>query len=97
MKTDDPNPDTPKGETAADRQAEQPKQTQKQPQPEKRRARADLQPASESSDPVVHKLLAELQAARMNRDALTANDEAIAEADRALEAAEKALADTGYR
>lgn len=70
------------------------------PQPEKATRKAA--PASagttagESSDPEVQRLLAELQTAQMNRDALTADEDAIKAADEAVAAARKPLEDLGY-
>jgi hypothetical protein len=52
--------------------------------------------AGESSDPEVHRLLAELQTAQMNRNALTADEDAIRAADEAVAAAKKPLEDLGY-
>lgn len=58
---------------------------------------ADPTRAGESSDPEVQRLLAELQTAQMNRDALVADVEAIKAADAAVAAARKPLEDLGYK
>lgn len=52
--------------------------------------------ASESSDPAVHKAMADLDAARMNRAALDTEEADIEAADKAVEDAKKALAELGF-
>jgi hypothetical protein len=52
--------------------------------------------ASESGDPAVHKALADLQAAQMNRAALDVPAADVKAADDAVKDAQKALADLGH-
>lgn len=54
--------------------------------------------AGESSDPAVHKLLADRQALVMNRDALAppVDEAAVAEVDRQLAQVDKQLTELGY-
>lgn len=52
--------------------------------------------AGESTDPVVHQALAELQNARMVRDGLTTDRDKVKAADDAVKAAEKRVNDLGY-
>lgn len=66
--------------------------------------KGSLARASESTDPAVHKLLADRQTAQMNREALQATDEAavkqldedIKAADEKIAEYDKALAELGY-
>lgn len=66
--------------------------------------KGSLARASESTDPAVHKLLADRQTAQMNREALQATDEAavkqldedIKKADEKIAEYDKALAKLGY-
>jgi hypothetical protein len=74
------------------------------PKPATAKPAAPLARASESGDPAVQKLLADRQAAQMNREALQAtDDEAVAKlnadikaADEQVDAVNKQLADLGY-
>jgi len=59
-------------------------------------AKAGKARGGESGNPAVQKLMAEVQTAQMNRDALTPNEDAVKAADAALKQAKKNLSDAGY-
>ena len=64
--------------------------------PEENKAQGGgLQPAGETSDPLVHQALAELETAERNRDALDVPEEDKKAADEAVKAAKAKLKDLG--
>lgn len=65
--------------------------------PPTRAQQRNLAPASESGDPDIQRLLAERQTAQMNRDALTADEDAVEAADEALALVDRQLAERGYK
>jgi hypothetical protein len=75
----------------ADAKPSEAKKPEDKPEP-----KAPLGRASESGDPAVHKALADLQTARMNRAVLADEDPGVGAADEEVDAAQRNLTDLGY-